>query len=136
MIQLLSHLSHIEIYATDLEESVRYYEEQVGLRVVDRADGRVYLRCWGDYYAYSVVLVQGDEPGMVSMAWRTTSEEALQEAARGSMPHAYAGEWKEAGAGLGPSYVFTGPFGHVMQLFWEVDLYKGQDNSPPSTRPP
>jgi catechol 2,3-dioxygenase len=126
MIQLLSHLSHIEIYATDLEESVRYYEEQVGLRVVDRADGKVYLRCWGDYYAYSVVLVQGDEPGMVSMAWRTSSEEALQEAARRIDATAYAGEWKEAGAGLGPSYVFTGPFGHVMQLFWEVELYKGE----------
>jgi len=126
MIHLLSHLSHIEIFASDLEESVRYYEEQVGLRVVDRANGKVYLRCWGDYYAYSVVLTPGNEPGMVSMAWRTSSDEALQEAARRLDATEYAGKWKDAGEGLGRSYVFTGPYGHTMQLFWEVDLYKGE----------
>ncbi|MDF9277947.1 VOC family protein [Arthrobacter sp. EH-1B-1] len=126
MIKLLSHLSHIEIYATDLEKSIRYYEEQVGLRVVERTDEKVFLRCWGDYYAYSVVLVKGDEPGMVSMAWRTSSAEALDEAARRIDATEYAGTWKDAGEGIGRSYLFTGPYGHTMQLFWDVELYKAE----------
>lgn len=126
MIKLLSHLSHIEIYALDLDASVRYYEDQVGLRVVERTEDKVYLRCWGDYYAYSVVLVRGDEPGMVAMAWRTSSAEALDEAARRIDATDYAGVWKGAGEGIGRSYVFTGPFGHTMQLFWDVELYKAE----------
>jgi catechol 2,3-dioxygenase len=30
----------------------------------------------------------------------------------------------EPGEHLGRSYVFTGPFGHTMQLFWDVDSYE------------
>ena len=53
MIKLLSHLSYVEITSPDVEASVDFYVNQVGLTVVDRVDGAVYLRCWGDYYAYS-----------------------------------------------------------------------------------
>ena len=51
MIKLLSHLSYVEITSPDVEASVDFYVNQVGLTVVDRIDGKVYLRCWGDYYA-------------------------------------------------------------------------------------
>ena len=50
MIKLLSHLSYVEITSPDVEASVDFYVNQVGLTVVDRIDGKVYLRCWGDYY--------------------------------------------------------------------------------------
>ena len=73
MIKLLSHLSYIAVTSPDVEASVKFYEEQVGLTVADRVDGTVYMRCWGDYYAYSLVIVPGDEPSLHTMAWRTTS---------------------------------------------------------------
>jgi catechol 2,3-dioxygenase len=122
---LLSQFTHIEIRATDLEESVRYYEEMVGLRVVDRTADKVYLRAWGDYYTYSLVLTRGDESGMISMAWRTTSDEALDQAVARIEAAGHAGEWLEPGAHLGRSYVFTGPYGHTMQLFWEAERFHG-----------
>lgn len=126
MSQLLSQFTHIEIRALDLDESVRYYEEQVGLRVVDRDDDKVYLRAWGDYYRYSLVLSRGEQSGMVSMAWRTSSPEALDEAAARVEAAGYPGAWLEPGAHLGRSYVFTGPYGHTMQLFWEAERYHGE----------
>lgn len=126
MTDLLSQLTHIEIYALDLEETVRYYEEQIGLRVVHRDEDKVYLRAWGDYYTYSLVLTRGGEPGIVSMAWRTTSAEALEKAVARVEATEYAGKWKDAGAHLGRSYIFTGPYGHTMQLFWEADRYRGE----------
>ena len=46
MIKLLSHLSYVEITSPDVEASVDFYVNQVGLTVVDRIDGKVYLRCW------------------------------------------------------------------------------------------
>src|SRR3954465_13560899 len=82
MIKLLSHLSYVAITTPDVEASVKFYEEQVGLTVVDRVDGAVYLRCWGAYYAYSLVVLPGDEPTLATMAWRTSSAEALEEAAK------------------------------------------------------
>ncbi|MGP3534128.1 VOC family protein [Microbacterium sp. RD1] len=120
MIKLLSHLSYLEITAPDVEESVAFYEQQVGLTVVDRRDGAVYLRCWGDYYAYSLVVVPGTEPGMATMAWRTSSAEALDEAARRIEAAGVHGEWLDDVAQIGRAYRFIGPWGHSMTLHWDV----------------
>src|SRR3954462_491461 len=82
MIKLLSHLSFVAITTPDVEASVKFYEEQVGLTVVDRIGDDVYLRCWGDYYRYSVVVKPGAEPSLDTMAWRTSSPEALEAAVK------------------------------------------------------
>ena len=122
MIKLLSHLSYVEITSPDVEASVAFYEQQVGLTVVDRIDGAVYLRCWGDYYRYSVVVVPGDVPSLKTMAWRTSSAEALDEAAKRIEAAGITGEWVEA-PGISRAYRFTGPWGHSMTLHWEVTRY-------------
>ena len=126
MIKLLSHLSYVAITAPDVEASVTFYEEQVGLKVVDRIDGAVYLRCWGDYYRYSLVVKPGTEPGMATMAWRTTSDEALDEAAKRIEAAGITGAWAEPGVGIGRSYSFVGPWGHSMTLFWDVERHAAQ----------
>src|SRR6187401_855641 len=111
MIKLLSHLAYVEITSPDVEASVDFYVNQVGLTVVDRVDGAVYLRCWGDYYAYSVVVVPGDEPALETMAWRTSSAEALEAAAKSVEAAGVQGEWFD-GHKIGRAYRFTGPWGH------------------------
>jgi len=126
MIKLLSHLSHIEITAPDPAASVAYYEEQVGLRAIASEGGKTYLRNWGDYYTYSLVISQGPEPSLAVMAWRTTSDEALDEAARRIEAAGVQGVWHDSGFGHGRSYTFTGPYGHTMQLYWEVEKYRGE----------
>lgn len=124
MSKYLSQLTHIEIYATDLEESVDFYEDKIGLRVIDRDGDRVFLRGWGDWYAYSLVLRPGTQPGLVRAAWRTNSDEALDEVAARIHATEYAGRWLEPAGGIGRSYEFTGPYGHTFQLYWERDLYE------------
>jgi catechol 2,3-dioxygenase len=123
MIKLLSHLSYVAITSPDVEASVDFYVNKVGLTVVDRIDGAVYLRCWGDYYAYSVVVVPGDEPSLETMAWRTSSAEALDEAAKRIEAAGAAGEWVEVPQ-IGRAYRFTGPFGHSMTLHWNVTRHQ------------
>ena len=124
MIKLLSHLSYVEITSPDVEASVKFYEEQVGLTVVDRIDGSAYLRCWGDYYAYSVVVSPGPEPSLVTMAWRTSSPEALDEAARRVEAAGVEGEWIDDLPAIGRAYRFTGPWGHSMTLHWDVTRHQ------------
>ncbi|MWB98884.1 VOC family protein [Agromyces seonyuensis] len=122
MIKLLSHLSYVAVTTPDVEASVKFYEEQVGLQVVDRIDGAVYLRCWGDYYRYSVVIVPGVEPALETMAWRTSSAEALEEAVRRLEAEGVEGEWID-GHAIGRAYRFVGPQGHPMTLHWDVEHY-------------
>jgi catechol 2,3-dioxygenase len=123
MIKLLSHLSFVSITTPDVEASVEFYKTQVGLTEVARDKGRVYLRCWGDYYSYSVVVVEGPEPALETMAWRTSSAEALEEAARRVEAAGIQGEWFD-GFKIGRAYRFTGPQGHEMTLHWDVERHK------------
>ncbi|MBF4635309.1 VOC family protein [Agreia pratensis] len=125
MIKLLSHLSYVAITTPDVEASVDFYTNQVGLTEVARENGNVYLRCWGDYYAYSVVVVPGNEPGLDTMAWRTSSAEALDEAAKRIEAAGVQGEWLDDVPQIGRAYRFTGPFGHSMTLHWDVTRYQG-----------
>ena len=127
MIKLLSHLSYVAITSPDVEASVEFYKNQVGLVEVDRIDGAVYLRCWGDYYAYSVVVAPGDEPALDTMAWRTSSAEALEEAARRIEAAGVAGEWLDDAPHIGRAYRFTGPWGHSMTLHWDVTRHHATD---------
>lgn len=122
MIKLLSHLSYVAVTSPDVEASVAFYEQHVGLTVVDRIDGSVYLRCWGDYYRYSVVIVPGDEPSLSTMAWRTSSAEALEEAAKRLKAEGVEGEWFD-GPSIGRAYRFVGPWGHSMTLHWDVERH-------------
>ncbi len=134
MIKLLSHLSYVEITSPDVEASVDFYVNQVGLTVVDRVDGAVYLRCWGDYYAYSVVVVPGDQPSLVTAAWRTSSPEALEEAAKRVEAAGIQGEWVEVHK-IGRAYRFTGPYGHTLTLHWDVTRHKDTEGDAASIYP-
>ena len=135
MISLLSHLSYVAITSPDVEASVEFYEKQVGLTVVDRVDGAVYLRCWGDYYAYSVVVVPGAEPSLATMAWRTSSPEALEEAAKRIEAAGVEGEWVDDVPHIGRAYRFTGPWGHSMTLHWDVEHHHDTDSEAASIYP-
>jgi catechol 2,3-dioxygenase len=126
--QLLSHLSHLEIASPDVPASVAFYERRFGLRVIDRDEnGSVYLRCWGDYYRYSLVVSPGEQPAVVNMAWRTASEQALPEAARRIEAEGVTGTWHEPRQGHGRSYQFTGPWGHTIELYWDVTRFTADD---------
>jgi catechol 2,3-dioxygenase len=122
MIKLLSHLSYVAITSPDVEASVRFYEEQVGLTVADRIGDSVYLRCWGDYYRYSVVVQPGAEPTLATMAWRTSSADALAEAVQRIEAAGVTGEWFD-GPAIGRAYRFVGPFGHPMTLHWAAEHF-------------
>ncbi|MDQ4138683.1 MAG: VOC family protein [Actinomycetota bacterium] len=134
MIKLLSHLSYVAITSPDVEASVEFYVNQVGLTEVDRIDGAVYLRCWGDYYRYSVVVVPGDEPSLATMAWRTSSQEALEEAVRRLEAADVQGEWVELPS-IGRGYTFTGPWGHSMTLHWDVEHHRVTEGDEASIYP-
>src|SRR6478736_4551536 len=73
----LSVLSHVELFTPDLEASVGFARDILGMFVVAEQGDSVYLRCWGDYYGYSLVLTEGREPRLGHAAWRAWNAEQL-----------------------------------------------------------
>ncbi|TDW29393.1 VOC family protein [Cryobacterium psychrophilum] len=124
MIKLLSHLSHVRLAAADVEASVLFYSGQLGLREVYRDHGSVYLRTSDDFYLFSLVVEPGPEPALVSLGWRTVSEAALDEAAERVQSSGVEGQWRQPAFGRGRSFVFTGPWGHTMELFAHAEKFR------------
>ncbi len=123
----LSHLAHLEITSPDVEASAVFYEEKFGMRIVERAEGKIYLRCWGDYYRYSLVVVPGEDASLARMAWRTNSPAALEAAAAQVEANGVQGVWSEGGLGYGRAYEFTGPYGHHMRLTYDVERFSAEE---------
>ena len=120
----LSHLAYLETGSPAPADSVAFYTEKFGMRVVDRDGDTYYLRCWGDHYRYSLVVSPAPDAVLKTMTWRTSSEEALDDAARRvESVGGVTGRWSEPGAGHGRAYTFEGPLGHTMTLLWEIDEY-------------
>jgi catechol 2,3-dioxygenase len=121
---LLAHLAHVELITPKLNESAKFFVDVMGLTEVNRTSESVYLRCWGDYYQYSLVLTQGAQSALGHAAWRTVGPDELEEAVTRVEAAGAKGAWIDATYGHGRSYRFNGPGGHPIELLWEVDRFK------------
>ena len=114
--RLLSQLAHVELLTTDLDASVGFAVDALGLDVVGEDGDSVRLRCWGDFYSHSLILTAADQPGLGHAAWRTDGPEQLDEAVARIEAAGTQGEWFEASAGHGRAYRFEGPGGHANEV--------------------
>jgi catechol 2,3-dioxygenase len=119
--RLLTTITHVELLTPRLEGSVAFAREMLGLDVVHEEGDSVYLRCWGDYYRYSLVLTRSAEVGLGHAAWRAEGPEQLAEAVRRLEAAGSEGTWIDGQYGHGDAYRFTGPAGHALEVFWEVE---------------
>jgi len=119
--RLLSSLAHVELLTPDLDASVAFAHDILGMHVVEEQGDSTYLRCWGDEYRYSLVLTRSDTPGLGHASWRTDAEELLDEAVAAVEATGTPGEWVEESFGHGRAYRFEGPGGQTHELFWDVE---------------
>jgi catechol 2,3-dioxygenase len=127
---LLAHLAHVELITTNLEGSVAFFKDVVGMDEAGRDSTSVYMRCWGDYYHHSLILTPGDQPALGHGAWRTLGPEELEQAVASIEATGTKGQWLDGSPGHGRAYRFKGPGGHTMEIFWEVERYQ----APPELR--
>ncbi|MGO2111368.1 MAG: VOC family protein [Pseudoclavibacter sp.] len=134
MIGPLAHLSYVALTTPDVEASVDFYVDRVGLTEVGRDADGVYLRCWGDYYSYSLVIAEGPEPSLREMAWRTSSAVALESLVTRIEEAGGIGEWFD-GRDIGRAFRFTGPWGHTMVVHWDAVHHRSEAGELASTFP-
>ena len=131
--RFLSHLAHVELITTNLDASVAFFKNTLGLYESARSGPSVYMRCWGDYYHHTLVLTPGPQPALGHAAWRTNGPEELKQAVASIEASGTKGEWVTS-IGHGPAYRFRGFGGHVIEIFWEVERHKaapGQESTFP-----
>src|SRR5712672_3517945 len=76
----ISAIAHASFETPDLERMSEYYQQVLGLALVDRADNAVYLACPLDYH--SVVLKAGPAARCTGITLRTPPDLDFKDTAR------------------------------------------------------
>lgn len=133
----VAHLARTELLTPDLDGSLFFFKDLLGMYETERRDGSVYLRCYEDPYRHSLKLTPAKEAGLGALCWRTTSEQALDRRAAAIDATEFFGRWVEGDQGMGRTYEFASPDGHRTELCWEFEEHRasGDEVSVIKTRP-
>lgn len=111
---------HCQLRVLDLEESVKFYTDVMGLQPMGRdASGRVYFKCLDEHDHHSLILRQADRAGMDFYAFKVRDEATLDQLEKDLNAYGVATERIPAGELLetGERVRFTAPTGHVFELY-------------------
>ncbi len=133
----IAHLAHVELLTPDIEGSVRFFKDLLGLSESERHAGSVYLRGYEEPYHHSLKLTEAPRAALGHVAWRVRSPLALERKAEQIRSTGAHGVWSEGDRGHGSALRFETPSGHPMEIFWDVsyaDTPRGQ-TTPLQNRP-
>jgi catechol 2,3-dioxygenase len=130
----VAHIGHVELLTPRPEESLRFFEDVLGMTPEARDGQSVYLRGWGDYERYSLKLSESPRAGLGHLALRAWSPEALERRVEAIEATGLGGGWTEGDLGHGPAYRFTDPDGHVMELYFETEKYDPPEELRPALK--
>jgi len=113
---------HVQIRVFDLEESVRFYRDVLGLVETGRDDkGRVYFKCWDERDHNSYIIRQAEEAGIDFFGFKVLNVETLDKLEADLNEYGIETSRMPAGDMLatGERVRFTLPTGHIMELYAE-----------------
>ena len=126
----LRKLGHVVLNVTDLEASVRFYTEVLGLRVSDRypdsmvPGGMVFLRCNADHHGVALVggAQKSERSSLNHFAFEVgTLDEVFRARAwlrKQGVPIVFEGRRR---AGCQIALEFRDPDGNNLEIYWGVD---------------
>ncbi|MCD2137343.1 VOC family protein [Salinicoccus halitifaciens] len=136
-LRTVAHLGHVEISVDKFEASLEFFTEIMGLVLTKQEDDRAYLRAWQDFDDYTLVLKSSEESQVNRVGWRVSTEESLKlfEDQLKEMDVEY--EWVESGRkrALGEALHFKSPTGIPVELYWEKEKFKTDDEKIASRLP-
>lgn len=127
----LAHLGHHAIFTPDLDGTLHYFVDLLGMDIVETIGDSTYLRAFGDYETWSLKVTASDQAGLEYLSWRTVSPQGLQRRVAWLEENGYGGRWVDAERGRGSAYEFLDPDGHAFRLYYETERYVASDGKRP-----
>ena len=114
-------IGHVAFRTPNLDASIAFYRDQIGLEITQVADGAAYLRC--DRSHHSLVLLQGDDAGVDHLALEVDTPEDVDEWAIRLASAGVATEGRtRINVGHGPSIRFRDPSGFLCEIYSGMKL--------------
>lgn len=132
----LARLGHVSLVTPDLERSLEFFDDVVGLEVVERTDTEAYLRAWGDFEHHTLSLVAGGRATVDHVGWRTRRREDVAAYASALRERGIDVTEIEAGTerGQGEAIRFRTPAGLPYEIYYEVEKRPADPSRKPAMK--
>lgn len=130
----VSHLGSVELYTPTFDESLHFFTDLLSMREVARIGNSAYLRCWDEYELYTIKLTASDTNGVGRTLYRASSEDALARRVAAIEASGLGHGWRDPEVGVGPSYEFEDPDGHLMALYYDTEHYTPDEQDRPAMK--
>lgn len=119
----IATLGHVELEVPDVDASYHHFHRILGLEEAHREDGRIYMRGWGDFNAYTLILTEAAERDVGHIAFRVEDPEDLEPYAERIEESGYDVEWHDGNNewAQGESIRFGSPAEQTFELFYDVE---------------
>jgi len=117
----VAQLAHVELLTPDLEGTLRFFRDVLGLQETERGAESAYLRGYEEQYHHSLKVTAASHPGLGHVGWRAQCPQALERRIAAIEAVGLGRGWIDGDVGHGRAYRFDTPEGHPMELFWDVD---------------
>ncbi|WP_049954899.1 VOC family protein [Halostagnicola larsenii] len=119
----LARLGHVALETPDLDESMTFFHDAIGLEEVTREGGTVYLRAADEFEHHSLTLTETDSAGVDHIGWQTRKPEQVAEYADLLTDHGVDITWVDDGEelGQGDAIRFQTENGHQFEIYYEME---------------
>ncbi len=119
----IAKLGHVSLVTPNLQKSLWFFHEVLGLEITERSKDTVYLRANSEFEHHSLVLQAGDRAYMDHVGWRVKRPEDIEEFERRLRTSNIEVKKLPKGQenGQGDAIRFQMPTGHTFELYYDVE---------------
>lgn len=127
----IAKLGHVALVTGDLQKSLVFFKDIIGLEETEVVDGVHYLRAYSDFQHHTLSLEAGESGYVKHIGWRTKTADCLAgfEALLQEHNVKYDSFPKGTTVGIGDSIRFKLPSGHTFELYYDVEKPKATNGN-------
>ncbi|WP_339263621.1 VOC family protein [Solibacillus sp. FSL W7-1472] len=119
----IAKLGHVALVSEDLEKSLWFFRDTIGLEETEVVDGVHYLRAWGDFEHHTLSITAGESSYIDHIGWRTKRRKDVATFAQLLEDAGTEVRWIKAGEEVaqGEAIRFELPSGHRFELYYDME---------------
>lgn len=119
----IAKLGYVALESAELEKSVIFFRDVIGLEVTEEIDGVYYFRAWGDFQHHTLSVAKGEKGKVTHIGFRTKRAEDVASYAKQLEQRGIEVAYEPKGTtpGIGDAIRFTASSGHRLELYYDTE---------------